>query len=343
MTRPAIAILTVTLALGLGGGGVAWGRSVLFVGNVDEGTVTLVDMSVLRVLGSINVIPDGTTPRDPAQAAAYPALVRAKGTNYVQGLALSPDGQTLYVSRGFLGDVAAFRVAGGQMLWRVQTSSVRADHIGLSRDGRRLFVSALSSNVVQVIDTATHAFIGSFATGDWPHVIELSPNGRLVYNGSLGNQLAPAGADGVKQLTVADVNTLAVVRTYSFDVGVRPFTFTADGRTAYVQLSYLNGFEELDLASGHVSRTMSLPVMGPAVGQAPSGYPNQAAHHGIALSHEERLICDAATVSDYVALVSRPELRVVSIIPVGDQPAEAQTSADGRYCLVTTRGPGPQA
>jgi len=341
-----IRVLTALGACWLLAGGLpasAVARPVLFVGNLDDGTVTLVDMTALRVLGRINVIPDGSTPQDPAQAAAYPALVRAKGTNYVQGVALSPDGQTLYVSRGFLGDVAAFRLAGGQMLWRLQTSSLRADHLALSPDGRRLFVSALTSNTVQVIDTTTHAFVGSFPTGDWPHVIELSPDGSLVYNGSLGNQLAPSGADGHKQLTVADARTLEVVRTYPFEVGVRPFVFTADGRTAYVQLSYLNGFVELDLASGRVTRTVALPVMGPAVGEAPSSYPNQAAHHGIALSADGRLVCDAATVSDYVALVSRPDLRPVAIIPVGSQPAEARTSSDGRYCLVSNRGPGPAA
>jgi DNA-binding beta-propeller fold protein YncE len=318
-------------------------RSVLFVGNVDDGTVTLVDMGSLRVLGGINVIPDGAVPQDPAQAALYPALVRAKGTNYVQGIALSPDGQTLYVSRGFLGDVAAFRVGGGQMLWRLQTSSVRADHIGLSRDGQRLFVSALSSNQVQVIDTRTHAFVGSLATGDWPHVIEFSPDGRLVYNGSLGNQLAPSGADGAKQLTVADAATFKVVRTYPFDVGVRPFAITPDGATAFVQLSYLNGFVELDLRGGKIVKTVNLPVMGPALQMQPKDYPNQAAHHGIALSHDGKYICDAATISNYVALVSRPQLNVASIIPVGDQPAEAKTSADGHYCLVTNRGPGANA
>src|SRR5205807_799880 len=86
-------------------------RPVIFVGNVADGTVTLLDADGFRVMGRLNVIPDGNTPQDPLQAAAYPALVGAKGVNYVQGIAVSPDGRTLYVSRGFLGDVAAFSIA----------------------------------------------------------------------------------------------------------------------------------------------------------------------------------------------------------------------------------------
>src|SRR5437588_8705 len=252
-------------------------RSVLFVGNGDDGTVTLVDATQLRVLGKINVIPDGSTPQDPVQALVYPALVKAKGPNYAQGLAISPDGRTLYVSRGYLGDVAAFDIASGRELWRLQTSSLRADHVALSPDGRRLFVSALTSNEVQVIDTATRAFAGSFATGDWPHVLEFDPSGRYVWNGSLGNQLAPSGADGKKQLTVADAQTLDVVKTIPFDVGVRPFAFTGDGSRLYVQLSYLNGFVEVDPASGQTLRKVERPVEGPGRQRQPEDYPAQSA------------------------------------------------------------------
>lgn len=103
----------------------------------------------------------------------------------MQGLAVAPDGRTLYVSRGFLGDVAAFDLGSRRLLWRLQVEGLRADHIGLSPDGRRLFVSALTANKVEAIDTATHAVAGSFATGDWPHVVEFTPDGRYVVNGSL--------------------------------------------------------------------------------------------------------------------------------------------------------------
>jgi DNA-binding beta-propeller fold protein YncE len=318
-------------------------HQVLFVANSDVGTVTLIDARALTTMGTLNVIPDGDTPRDPAQAALYPAITARQGKNFAQGIAISPEGQTLYVSRGYLGDVAAFDLATGKLLWRLQTTSLRADHVALSPDGRRLFVSALTSNQVQVVDTASHAFVGSFPTGDWPHVLGFSPDGRYVYNGSLGDQLAPKGLDGAKQITVADPTTLQVVRTYSFQAGVRPFAITPGGDTMFVQLSYLNGFAELDLPSGRIVTIVNLPVSGPGAAMRPQDYPNQAAHHGIDLSRDGRYVCDAGTISDYVALVSRPTLTPAAIIPVGDQPAEAQTSLDGRYCFVTDRGPASNA
>ena len=337
-TGALLALSIATLALGAPGAGA---RPVVVVGNLRDGTVTVVDEHALKVLGTIDVTPDGKTPQDPAQAAVYPLLVESKGVNYVQGLALSPDGRTLYVSRGYLGDVAAFDIASHRLLWRLQVSGIRADHLALSPDGRRLLVSALTSNEVQVIDTATHSFVGSFPTGDWAHVLEFTPDGKSIVNGSLGNQLLPSGTPTNDWLTFADPHTLQVQRVLKFDAGVRPFMFSLNGSLAYVQFSFFNGFKVIDTSTGQVLHTVNLPVKGPAVGEPPSQYPNQAAHHGLALSGDARMICDAATVSNYVALVDRRSLRTRAIIPVGDQPADAQTSTDGRLCLVTNRGTGP--
>ena len=339
VTRLLCALAALLSALTLAAAS-AQARPVIIVGNLRDGTVTLVDEHALRVLGTIDTTPDGKTPQDPMQAAIYPLLVQSKGVNYVQGLALSPNGRTLYVSRGYLGDVAAFDVASHRLLWRLEVSGVRADHVALSPDGRRLFVSALTANEVQVIDTTTHSFIGSFPTGDWAHVLEYTPDGRFIVNGSLGNQLLPSGAPTNDWLTFADPKTLQVKRVLKFSAGVRPFIFSPDGSLAYAQFSFFNGFKVINTVTGQVVRTVNLPVEGPAVGEPPSQYPNQAAHHGLALSGDQRTICDAATVSNYVALVDRKSLRTRAIISVGDQPADAETSSDGTLCLVTNRGTG---
>jgi DNA-binding beta-propeller fold protein YncE len=321
----------------------AQARPVLFVGNVDDGTVTVVDSRALKVIGTFDVTPDGKTPQDPVQAMVYPLLVQAKGKNFVQGLAVSPNGRTLYVSRGFLGDVAAFDIATKKLLWRFQIEGIRADHLVLSPDGKRLFVSALTSNKVQVLDTTTHALVGSFPTGDWPHVLEFTPDHKFVVNGSLGNQLAPAGAPTRFEITVADPLTLQVVHTFPYNAGVRPFVFSPDGAHAYVQFSYFSGFREISTTSGAITRTKDLPVMGPQTTMQPSDYPNQAAHHGIDLSGDGKTICDAATVANYVALVDRSTFATKAIVQVGDQPAEAETSDDGKYCFVSDRGPSSNA
>jgi DNA-binding beta-propeller fold protein YncE len=339
-----VAVAAACSLLLLASQGVAYGRvksrPVLAVGNSYDGTVDLIDARSLRRLGApLNIIPDGDTPRDPRQAAVYDAILASRGErNFAQEVAFSPNARRLYVSRGYLGDIAAFSLRTRRLLWRLQLPSLRADHLALSRDGRRLFVTSLPGTDVLAVDTRTHRIVGSYAAGDFPHVLELSPGGKRLYSGSLGNQLAPFGQDhGVHEIAVADVRTLKIVRTYRFDAGVRPFDFTPGGRRLVLQLSYFNGFEVLDLRSGNVVRSVRLPLRGPGLNLPVQDYPNAAAHHGIAVSGGT--VCDAGTISNYAALVSLRTGRVRKIVDVGQAPGEALTSLDGRSCYLTNRGP----
>ena len=72
---------------------------IAFVANAQAGTVALVDVASRSILGTIDV---------------NPARVKSEGPgapNYAQDTDVSPDGRTLYVSRGYVGDVAAFDIA----------------------------------------------------------------------------------------------------------------------------------------------------------------------------------------------------------------------------------------
>lgn len=305
-------------------------REILFVGNNLGGTVTLVDVERLEVVGEIDVVPDfgeRTAERGLFAALVFRVIGWLAGEKYVDDVAVSPDGTILYVSRGNLADVAAFRIDGGELEWRVPVSGYRADHLALSPDGRRLYVSALTAKRVDVIDTRERKIVGGFPTGARPHGIRLSPDGRRVYAGSL--------RDGL--VTVADTETLEVLRTIDFDEGVRPFAIGPDEKRLYVQLSHLHGFVEFDLAENRKTKTIHLPVAEAARDLEPDDDPFEAAHHGIEISPDGRSLCVAGTVSGYAALVSLPALEVAEVIPVGSEPAWAVNSLDGRYCFVSVR------
>jgi YVTN family beta-propeller protein len=347
----AIACLCFVAAIGLSATAAAAQRStrdVLFVGNSGDGTVDLVDAHTFQRLGVLDAIPDGNTPQDPVQALVYPALVSKVGINYVQDIALSPDGEVLYVSRGYLGDVAAFSVRTHALLWRVQIHSLRADHAELSPDGRRLFVSALTSDVVEVIDTTTHSVVGEIPAGDWPHTLGFSPDGGTLYSGSLGVQTLDTAtsqtppSDGRHWLEAIDPQTMLPLRApCQFSEGIRPFALTSDGATMYLQLSYYNGVVEYDPLQCQTLRTLDLPLRGPGTQMSPHDYPNEAAQHGIAISRSGKWLCSAGTIDDYAALIKLPDFKLAktTFVAVGQEPAYAANSPDGSYCFVSSRGP----
>src|SRR5690349_18522206 len=145
-----------------------------FVANAEGAEVAIVDVAARALIGSISV---------------NFAEVESEGPgapNYAQDTDISPDGRTLYVSRGYLGDVAAFDIGSGRPLWTRPLNTMRADHMTLSRDGKTLFVSAFVDNRVYKLDAETGTITGHFVSGIFPHDIKISKDGTRLFNSSLG-------------------------------------------------------------------------------------------------------------------------------------------------------------
>ncbi|MFC4063293.1 YncE family protein, partial [Planomonospora corallina] len=259
---------------------------------------------------------------------------------FVDDMALSQDGRTLYVSRGNLADVVAFDVKSKSLLWRHKIEGFKADHAALSPDGTRFVVSALTAVKAVVLDTASGQPVASFRTGTYPHGNDYSPDGTLLYNQSIGVTSLPRSLNlvkGDKQVTVVDARTHEVLRVHRFAYGVRPAVFTADNRYMYAQLSYLNGFIEYDLAEGKILRTITMPFSDKARGMSADSYPQNSAHHGMAMSGDEKKLCMAGTIDDYVAIADRPSLSIAGYqhYATDSLPYWTATSVDGRHCFVS--------
>jgi DNA-binding beta-propeller fold protein YncE len=320
-------------------------RSVLLVGNNWDGTVDFVDPQTFRRLTRFNVAPDfeqrlaEMTP-DQRLARELNNEFAAEGNDQlVDDMRVSPNGRVLYVSRPSLGDAAAFDIATRKLLWHVDVSGFRSDHIALSPDGRELIVSATTANVVDVINTRTATIVDQIPTGDFPHENEYSHDGQLIFNGSIGRVITPDdpaldAAKGNRWFTIADADTHAVKKVIDFGRGIRPYAVLPNNRTMYVQLSFLSGFVEYDLVQERRLRIRRLPLSEEAQQMDRSDYPLDSAHHGLALNNDYTKICVAGTISDYAAIIWRRSFQVQRIIPVGDKPYWAASSADGRYCFI---------
>jgi DNA-binding beta-propeller fold protein YncE len=317
-------------------------RQVVLVANADDGTVSLVDPRRLAVLRTIDILPDGPEPGitdNPTQALLGQQIVEAAGgENYAQDLDVSPNGRVLYVSRGHRGDVAAFSIRTGRLRWKVAIPGLRSDHMTISEDGRRLYVSALTEDEVEVVDTRLHLIVDRFDSGQWPHDNHVSPDGRRIYNGSIGNIVAPedsreaaAGGESPYELTVVDSRTLEPVHSYPFERGIRPYVITHDEKGMYAQLSEFHGVIEFGLGEGRILRRLKLPIDD---GVTEDDYDFEAPHHGLAITPDEKTLCAAGRASDYVALISTRRMKPTAIIDVDDAPGWAAINARGTRCFV---------
>lgn len=315
-------------------------REVALVSNAVGGTLSVIDLETREVIQTLNVIPDGAKVsllRDPLQWYSQADIEGRGGLNYSQDTDLSKDGTVLFISRGFIGDVIAMDIASGNILWRTPIAGIRSDHMDISPDGKRLYVAALirSGHIVEVLDTASGKKIGSFETGHWPHDIHVSPDNSAVYVASLGDmqvELAERGkSPDAYTITVADTNTLEVVKSYSFDAGIRPFQLTRDGSRLYAQLSNTHAIVARDLKSDTQVGRIDLPV---AEGVGEDDWDFEAPHHGLALTPDETTLCVAGRASDYAAIVNARDLSLLATIPVGDAPSWAEVAQNGRLCVL---------
>ena len=326
-------------------------RGVLVVGNAVAGTISFIDEESLSNLGSFSVIPDLAAifaSWTPAQWAGY-ALANADestvdpavgGTRYVDDFAISPDGTTIYVSRGNLDDVGAFNLVTHQELWVAQVDGIHSDHLGLSPDGTKVVVSATTAAEAEEFNAADGSLVGKISTGTYPHQNTFTADGKYIYNESIGVTALPYALNGLKgnlQLEKVDASTLQVVKVWKFPYGLRPFAIEPDGTTMFADMSYLNGFIKYDLNTSTTLATVQQPFSTKAASESYDSYPQNSAHHGIALSGNDSKLCDVGTIDDYAKIVDTTSLSTTATVtyPTGSIPYWALTSADGNYCYVS--------
>ena len=301
---------------------------VAFVANAEGAEVALVDVVARSVIGSVAVNVAKATAAGPG------------APNSAHDTDVSPDGRTLYVSRGYLGDVTAFDIGSGRPLWTRPLNTMRADHMTLTKDGRGLFVSAFVDNRVYRIATDTGTITGHFVSGIFPHDVKVSADGSRIFNTSLGQMPSfpiPPGTQPKEkpevpvQLTVADAKTLAIRDRVPLDIAMRPWHFNKDETGIYAELSNQHAVVFYDLAARRVTRRLELPLK---PGITVKDWDFEAPFHGLAVTDDGETLCLAGRGSDYAALVRTSDLSLIATVAVGDGPGWSEVADEGRVCLI---------
>ena len=214
---------------------------VLLGGQGGNGSIAIVD-SVTGKVKSTSPLPLSTVPT---------------------GLALSPDGTTLFVANSGSNDVTPVNAVTGMALTNSLGFAVRipvgAAPAGLAflPNGKTLYVVNSLDNTVCVIDAATDVVTGNFVVGMHPVGAAVTPDGSKLF---VVNQFG-----GTVSVIATATNT--VVNTIS--VGAQPagIAITPDGRHAYV-INIGNGtLSVIDTATNLVVGT-PIPV---PIGSTPAG------------------------------------------------------------------------
>jgi DNA-binding beta-propeller fold protein YncE len=333
---------------------------VLVVSNNWGGTADFIDPKTFKRLFRMNIVPDKQerlreimlAPDRQAYFLAIRQLVGEGHDQYVDDGFTSPDGRTVYFSRPSFADVVAISLRTGRIRWRTHVDGFRADHMALSRSGRRLLVSASTANVVDVLDTRTGRIVARIPSGDAPHESNFSADGSRIFHASIGTVYTDTDAPsqdatkGKRVFEVVDARTYRVLRR--IDMGrklaeaghpglsgaVRPMAIAPGERYVYFQVSFLFGIVRYDLRRDRVAAVLRLP-RGAARGLPRTSFLLDSAQHGLAMNPQGTKLCVAGTMSGYAAIVTRRPFKLQRTVKVGRIPYWSQSSKDGRYCFVS--------
>ena len=227
--------------------------------------------------------------------------------------------------------------------------------VGISPDGKELYVAVSEENKIRVIDTGSLEVLRDFEAGSDPETFAVHPNGNVyvsnednakasVFNPKTGKMLAkinvglePEGvavsADGKRVIVTSEsTNMLHVIRVPEHTiennilVGARPraATFTRDGRIAYATAEISGEVVKVDMESAKI------------LAKASTG-DSRSKPKDVLLSKDEKLIYVAGGRANTVKVMDAETLEPVKKIPVGKRVWGLALSRDGKR-LFTTNG-----
>ena len=298
----ALALAALTLPLG------AQKKQLLFVENSHSGTVSVIDGATLKVTGTI---PVGLSPDEIVPSPTGDVLYL---TRIVRNDAGQPTGN---------GELVAIDPAAQTIVWRAPLRGA-PNHVAVSPDGRRIYITIVSGNYVVIVDPAKRAVVDSVDVGTGPHDIDVSRDGQRVYVGLI------RGTD----VTVFDAATRKVIRKIPFGENVRPIAVSHDESQLFVQLSHTHAVMVADPKTGKILRRVAMPL--PPGKSLPDSMPIDV-NHGLRITADGRHLIANGSLVDLVAIFSLPDMRLEGTVPVGHDPNWVTLSPDGARVYVSNR------
>ncbi|AZL69158.1 cytochrome D1 domain-containing protein [Pseudomonas oryziphila] len=121
-----------------------------------------------------------------------------------------------------------------------------------TRDDRHVFVSMPERNQVALIDTETFRHVATLDAGEQPLRVALQPDQRLLW---VGNNSSDPGKGGV---TVIDVPSRTMLKTFITGSGHHEIAFSADSRYAFVSNRDGGTLSVIDTAAMRLVQTLKV-------------------------------------------------------------------------------------
>src|SRR5580704_7931101 len=216
--RPRLARLLLAAAPLVLASGIAVAAPKAYVGNFADNTVSVLDTGAGKIVATIPV---------------------AQGPH---GMAMTPDGRTVYVAGDGSSAVSVIDTATDKVVKTVEVGK-SPNGLTLTPDGKQLLVTVYGEDRIVFLDAATQAAVGTVAVPK-PHTVSISPDGKLGY--------VTSQEPGHFALVVVDLAKRAVLRTLPLEKTPRDAEFGFNGKAFYFTEAGVSAIEVLDPATDKI-------------------------------------------------------------------------------------------
>jgi len=291
----------------------------LFVVNTGDESVSLVDLEAMKEIKRLKV---GASP---------------------YGVAVSPDGKRVAIGVEGEGKIKFYDTETFKPLSEVKIGEMHHDHIILTTDGKYILDANYNSDTIVGIDFITMKEVFRITGCSAPHVVKYGPLNKHAY----------VTCKKITGIAIIDPAERKLVTFHQINVNPRSLTFSPDESKLYFGSFWVDGFFEMETATGKVTRLFRLPT------PKDNSLPQEVTYHGceavsesiVLAANEGRSYVDSVNVNtgeliDRLTKVAKPccieripgtsPVRVL-ISNIGDATlGVAEVSTEGKLKLIGT-------
>ena len=328
--------------------------------------VLLIDCceSLYVCLCSVSVVPQEAVLVMPSKLVIRLFIVLACLTLSVRCFS-APNDPLLYVGNSMGDDVSVVDLVSLKVIADI-TVGQHVHGVALTEDGRRLFTTSEIDHTLIISDTKTRQIIGTVKLPGKPNQIAVTPDGRYVTvpirDGDsvaivdVGQQkivkLLPikephnsVNMDSNKYMFVNSMGSHQINIIYlekiEFSAHIpvggrpRPFVLSKDGRTMYVAVSDLHGFNIVDIPEQKVTQRVEMPSEHPGPPRPRQFETPDTETHGLALSPDESELWVTSLLDDCIYIYDLKAKKITGRLNTGDGPNWVVFSPDGEFACVS--------
>ncbi|HEY6892735.1 MAG TPA: alkaline phosphatase family protein [Rhodanobacteraceae bacterium] len=185
---------------------------------------------------------DGTLTR--ARTVALPTT--ESGDTFAAGVAVSPNGRTLFVTRLFAMTLSAVDLSSAQVL---KTTTLPAEPYTcvVSADGTRVYVSLWGGALVQVYDAGSLMLVDEWTTGEHPNAMAVSRDGGRLFV-ACGSSSSVWVYDTFSGLPIEQISTSLFPQAPPTSTP-NSIALSPDGRTMLVANADVNAVAVIDVSN----------------------------------------------------------------------------------------------